>query len=465
MRGEPFSLDVVFDAFATRENKCLLTILLRIDSDDGEDEDGIGRGCRCHVSDYSSDPIEVKRGIASFLEELFANNAHESLGYNLCGSPRGPHTKRRGQKVTTSKDNKRQKAELLGMPMGTAEKHLRKSIIHELAHQLGKDRCCRCGLEIENPDDLAIIHVQDWEGNPDLYWALTNIAFSHVNCEAAHAGSRQKETTQMRKIEVRVEDSNGNALVGTNHEGQLYVAGKKGTRYQVRVRNKTNKRLCVVVTVDGRNVITGKPGDHRDSGHVLDPYDSWVFQGWRTSSTQVAAFEFGKKEEAYSSQMGSPENVGIIGVAVFEEYELAPIIKTVRELVPVPYPVYPNPWVPQYPQPLRFWYGDSTINPVYGGVSNHSVASATNPIATGQQQALGTGWGEAVTSTVTRTEFKRATESPCEVISIRYDSLKALQSRGIMVKPSAKRQTVPQAFPENGENYCVPPPQLRPGLR
>lgn len=369
--------------------------------------------------------------------------------------------------------------------MGTAEKHLRKSIIHELAKQLGKNTCCRCGLEILSSDDLAVVHVQEWEDDPDLYWALTNVAFSHASCEAARSGKRQREKKQMSKVEVRVLDPRGKALPGTRHEGQLYVAGKKGSQYQIRVRNKGSKNVMVVVTVDGRNIITGEPGDYHGSGHVIGPKSSWTFKGWRTSDDEVAAFEFGKKKDAYSTEMGSPENVGVIGVAVFEELEPDPVIKTVKEYVPMPYPVYPQPTYP-YPRRDIWWTTIGTGvepngNVLFGGVqaggsevfaargvtystcsntvtsSGLSVKLDSHIAQEGQkQQRLGTGWGEQLSSPVRSVSFQKATEEPCEVHTIRYDSLGALRERGIMVRPSEKRQEVPQAFPES-PRYCPPP--------
>jgi hypothetical protein len=402
------------------------------------------------------------------------------------------------------------------MPIGTAEKHLRKSIVHELAKQLGKNQCCRCNLEIEEPDDLAIVHVQDWEEDSDLFWALTNVAFSHASCEAARSGKRQREKKQMSKVEVRVEDPQGNPLLGARHKGDLYVAGKKGSRYQVRVRNKTNQNVLVVLTVDGRNVITGKPGDHQDSGQVIGPRDTWVFKGWRTSDSQVAAFEFGNKSGSYSSQLGSPQNVGVIGCAVFEEDVPEPIIRTVKETTYIPYPVpsiFTHPYTyggtvvstsdtsllgsstsdVKITSSNASWSGGSggtftssapAPTPAAATYSTNSVsvpvaapaAAAKGPsrkrsrrgrgrdgsrrLERKVQQRLGPEFGEALNSQVRTVTFNRATEDPCEVFVIRYDSMRSLEDRGIMVRPSQKRQDAPQAFPEN-EGYCQPPGGVR----
>ena len=391
--------------------------------------------------------------------------------------------------MTKSKDTKRRKAEQLGMPVGTAEKHLRKSVIHELASQLGKNICCRCNLPIEEPEGLALVHVQDWEDDSDLFWALTNIAFSHAGCEAARSGKRREEKREMSKVEIRVEDPNGKQLPGTRYEGQLYVAGKKNGRYQIRVRNKTRERILIITTVDGRNVQTGEPGGgHEDGGHVLEPHQSWTFTGWRTSNNEVAAFRFGKKGGAYSSQMGSPENVGVIGVAVFEEEAPPPQVVTVKEtryIVPASH----TPWSPYQVTwdsytagvPLSFsttLLGTSAWAPVSSSTvstvncsdqmsessSSFTVSSSTTRARSSKKsrvkQELGTEFGEQLHSQVRTTTFNRASDAPCEVWVIRYDSMDALQKRGIM--GHHKPQEAPQAFPESpwGDGpYCKPPPQ------
>ena len=399
--------------------------------------------------------------------------------------------------MTKSKDHKRRKAELLGMPVGTAERQLRKAIIHELARQCGRNICRWCRLEIEEPDELAITHVEDWEESPDLYFDLGNVALSHASCAADRGGRRQGEVSEM-KIEVSVEDAQNNRLPGARHEGDLYVAGNQGKPYQVRVRNRTGKRVLVVTTVDGRNVQTGDPGDYEGAGHVLEPHQSWVYKGWRTSDDKVAAFKFGSKNDSYSSQLGSKENVGVIGVAVFEEKEPDPKIITVTEtrFVPLPYIVErPAPW---WPNTHITWTSDTfrlgdalrqgnttgsgidmvncstTVSSAELSASSTVIGSVSiEPVSRGRsstkgkrkrkgqvRQELGTEFGEQLSSSVQRTSFNRATDEPCEVHAIRYDSVDALRRRGIRVdRPSQRPQQRPSPFPESQDGYCKPPPR------
>lgn len=384
--------------------------------------------------------------------------------------------------MTKSKDNKRRKAALLGMPVGTAERKLRKAIIHELASQCGRNVCRWCGLEISDPDELAVTHIEDWEESPALYFDLGNVALSHASCAAARGGRRQGKKSEM-KVEVSVEDANGNRLPGARHEGDLYVAAERDQRYQVRVRNRTGRRVLVVVTVDGRNVNTGEPGDHGGPGHVLEPRQSWVFTGWRTSDDEVAAFRVGARDDAYSSQMGSGENVGVVGVAVFEERRPAPKIVTVKkEYVPVPYwpvpywPAYPT-WPPRPPwtipsSPYDVTWCTLSGNTMDSGQVTNSVVTSSSTVSTHASstlsssgvraepasQELGTEFGEQLASSVVTASFVRDTDEPVEVHVIRYDSRESLRRRGIDVRPRSGR--APDPFPRN-RGYCAPPPRRR----
>jgi hypothetical protein len=396
----------------------------------------------------------------------------------------------RSQRVTKSKnDMKRRRAEALGMPYGTAEKKLRKQIIFELARQLGKTTCCSCGGTVSSPDDLAVVHLQDWMGDPTQFWELSNVAFSHSTCAARRGGPRQEEAMSNNHIKVSIENEAGESLPGTNYKGQIYVAGVKGAKYQIRVRNTTNKKVLVVTTVDGRNVIDGEPGSFEGPGHILDPYQDWVFKGWRTSDDQVAAFQFGKKKSSYSSKLGTPENVGVIGLAVFEEKELEwrtwwPSTVVVKEH----HHHYPNPWTIT-PYPRISWttssgevlgVGSETVTQVYGsssgglygssgGIStmNCSVegsASSSLSVEGGVEisQQIGTSYGESVSSSVKKADFKRKSSSPVEVLEFRYDTFESLRSAGIMKKRPKKKPRQPSAFPEEvAAGYCQPPPDHR----
>ena len=83
------------------------------------------------------------------------------------------------------KNSNKTKNELLGMPYGTASNRLRKTILFSLVKHCQLDICYRCGLAIENIDDLSIEHKVAWQSseNPiEAFFDLDNISFSHLNC-------------------------------------------------------------------------------------------------------------------------------------------------------------------------------------------------------------------------------------------------------------------------------------------
>lgn len=86
-------------------------------------------------------------------------------------------------------DNKG-KASLLGEPFGTATSRLRKIVLFELAGQLELLDCYRCGKLIDNITEFSIEHKNSWskaENPREAFFALANIAFSHLKCNTGAA--------------------------------------------------------------------------------------------------------------------------------------------------------------------------------------------------------------------------------------------------------------------------------------
>ena len=74
-----------------------------------------------------------------------------------------------------------------------------------------------------------------------------------------------------------------------------------------------------VLTVDGRDAVSGDVGNYKTQRYVIDPYGSIVVDGFRKSLSKVAAFRFTTPGDSYSSRRGTPQNVGVVGVAIFKE--------------------------------------------------------------------------------------------------------------------------------------------------
>ena len=120
-----------------------------------------------------------------------------------------------------------------------------------------------------------------------------------------------------------------------HHGGETYVLGQHGARYTLRVYNHSSQRIEAVVSVDGRDVVDGRPADYRSKrGYLVPAYGSVDIDGWRLSRGEAAAFRFSSVANSYAARTGSAREVGVIGVAVFPE-----------RYVPPPRPVYiPRPY-------------------------------------------------------------------------------------------------------------------------
>ena len=101
------------------------------------------------------------------------------------------------------------------------------------------------------------------------------------------------------------------------HDGRYYVVGRPGNEYQVRVRNRAGADILAVVSVDGVNAVSGETASWSQSGYVLAPGQSFDIRGWRKSLDRIAAFFFTEHQNSYAARTGRPDNVGVIGVAVF----------------------------------------------------------------------------------------------------------------------------------------------------
>ncbi|MBF6024979.1 hypothetical protein [Lysobacter niastensis] len=233
-------------------------------------------------------------------------------------------------------------------------------------------------------------------------------------------------------VDVAVIDrDNGQWLQPVRHRGQAWIAGTPGHRYSLRLTNTTGRRVLVVLSVDGVNAVTGETAHPSQTGYVLGPWQSSEIQGWRKSLDEVAQFVFTDLPDSYAARTGRPDNVGVIGVAVFEE--------------------------------SRRWYGDVPVPIARGERERGDAAKATAPAAESRDsaaQSIGTGHGAREWSQATRTGFERATRHPAQISELRYDDPASLVARGVPLpypwrEPPYRGYDAPRAFPEG---FVADPP-------
>lgn len=125
--------------------------------------------------------------------------------------------------------------------------------------------------------------------------------------------------TSRGALTVRLLDASGRPLEGFSSGGNTYVIGEHGQRYTIELKNNTGVRFEAVTTVDGLDVINGRNGSFSNRGYIVNPWSTVEIDGWRRSTDTVAAFRFGRVSDSYAGKKGEDRNVGVIGVAFFEE--------------------------------------------------------------------------------------------------------------------------------------------------
>jgi len=205
------------------------------------------------------------------------------------------------------------------------------------------------------------------------------------------------------------------------HQGQTFVLGRHGQRYNIRIHNHGGRRAEVVIAVDGRDAVSGEPSNPASQrGYVIPAYGSVSVSGFRQSLTSVAAFRFADKSASYAARMGSSyAAIGAIRVAVFPE-RVRPVLR-----LPPPY----------------LDYDEGRSAPAAGAAeADASRAPAPSYKKEGgyssRRDRLGTEYGETRHSRVVEVSFERQNPyHPSQTVTLRYDDAEGLEARGIAVYP------------------------------
>ena len=181
----------------------------------------------------------------------------------------------------------------------------------------------------------------------------------------------------------------------------------------------------------------GGLADYRSPrGLVFAAHGSLSVEGFRRSLDAVAAFRFSDVARSYSARRGTPQNVGIIGVAFY------------RERPPR--------------RRARPYERDDAPAPRARSAPREDFESARKSKRRSDDvDRLGTEFGETRESRVHEVPFERASSAPYRVVTLRYDDAIGLRARGIDVDarrwPDTSREGEPEAFPAS--RFAAPPPE------
>lgn len=153
------------------------------------------------------------------------------------------------------------------------------------------------------------------------------LGYNEASAVRRDAGSNPERRLNLQlaqgDVEWSVLDENGRPLPmqrARRSSDMFRLAGIEGARYTLRFRNLSDRSYEVIATVDGLDVLNGKPGSLRNGGYVLRPLQTLDIEGFRKSQSEVAAFRFAAPGRAYAAntEAGDVRNIGVIGAALFE---------------------------------------------------------------------------------------------------------------------------------------------------
>ena len=241
----------------------------------------------------------------------------------------------------------------------------------------------------------------------------------------------------------------GRVLPVHGKDGRHWVVGTPGQEYGIRVCNTSASRVLAVMSVDGVNVVSGDTASPAQSGYVLDPYECADIHGWRKNLASTAAFYFTELPDAYAARTGRPENVGVIGVALFRE-RMQPVA---RKDLPRRLAASPEA---ESASGSAMGGGNAATDSVAARVPEARHEAAQVGALPAPVAKIGTGHGRHETSYVQTTRFERASASPSETVVIHYDRRDNLVAMGILPPPTIARSANP--FPAWTPRFVPDPP-------
>lgn len=277
-----------------------------------------------------------------------------------------------------------------------------------------------------------------------------------------------KASTSRYSLEIL--DQHGRRLETFEQGGRTYVLGEKGERYQIRVRNHSDRRVEAVVSVDGRDVIDGGPGEWHKRGYLIPAWDEVIIEGFRLNLKNVAAFRFSDVKSSYAAKMGNAREVGVIGVALFDERAPRPPVLTPPrrrwqsgEADSASGPSAPPPASSAAPLEENA-AGDEA------GTSGRGLAQRESRSESSKRPGLGTAFGERRWSQVNEVYFERAhPRRPVELLALRYNDRDGLVALGLDVDRASAaaarrelwRRETARPF-ANMNRFSTPPPGWTP---
>jgi hypothetical protein len=194
-------------------------------------------------------------------------------------------------------------------------------------------------------------------------------------------------------------------LESSSGEGayRAYLEARNQAPYQIRVHNRSPRRVGLVIAVDGRNIVSGEKSElaRGESMYILGPGESSTYEGWRTSEEQVNEFYFTHWKDSYAEAFGDRSARGVIALAVYRERGWREQLRSLKREAP------------------------ATAERSAGA---SAPADAQSEVAKSQP---GTGFGEEIYSPVRRVDFESERQAASRYF-IKYEWRETLCRNGVI---------------------------------
>jgi hypothetical protein len=253
-------------------------------------------------------------------------------------------------------------------------------------------------------------------------------------------------------IEVRIVTDDGRTLPtypAKMRQGvkKVYAEAIKGDQYRIEVKNRLNRRVGLVIAVDGRNIISGSKSWLKNSErmYILEPYGYGEYSGWRSAQDRINRFYFTDVPDSYAAAFGDESAMGVIAVALYPEVR--------RCKTPMPL-ARTTPFHPQGYEGKAAGSADrAEASPAAPAASGTQMKSRADRVEQAMESA-GTGYGREEYSPSQIVAFEPE-KRPLETIYLKYEW------RATLCKLGVAHCTPPPRRPSNRlwdhEGYAPPP--------
>ena len=193
---------------------------------------------------------------------------------------------------------------------------------------------------------------------------------------------------------------------------RAYLEAETDLNYGLKVRNRSNQRIGLVIAVDGRNIISGKRSNLKSNErmYILGPGEQAVYKGWRTGKNKINRFYFTDEGASYAAAWNDRSATGVIAIATFQEQ---PTYQTSRKS------------------------------------SSKSSARAS------RSQEAGTGFGDEEHSASRRVEFTPQNKSFAKYF-MKYEWRRSLCEKGVI---KCQRESKNRLWDDDDDGFAKPPPR------